>query len=250
MKLTQENERVILYFNYSDHKALILKKDEVYHSNKGMIKHNDLINQPFGKELEIKNNKFYILPENRITRIENDKRKTQIIFESDTSLIINYLNLKNHSTVIECGTGSGVLTQSFSELVQEGKVFSYEIDEERYLAAKEKFTNKPNITIHHCDADIKGFLEQEVDAVFLDMGSPYNSIRHAYNSLNEKGILCVFVPTFNQVSLSLKEMNNLFTNIRMFEFISKKYSKSKFKNDIFMNDNLYYHTGYLIFGNK
>lgn len=250
MKIAEENSKVILYFNFSEQKSLILKKDDFYHSNKGKILHNDLINQPFGKEFTIKNHKYFLLPENRITRINNERRKTQIIFETDTSAIINFLNIRNNSRVIECGTGSGVLTQSFSEFAQDGYVYTYEVDEERYLASKEKFINKSNITVHHSDADTNGFLEKEVDAVFLDMGNPYKSILHGYTSLREGGIICVFVPSFNQVSQCIKEMGGLFCDVRMVEFLCNKYSKSKFKNDFYLEDNLYYHTGYLIFGKK
>lgn len=250
MKHTAENTKVILYFSYKDQIPITLVKDEVKHTNKGMIIHNTLINQPFGKEFSVKDNKFYLLPESKFTRVEFDKRRTQIIFEPDTAIILSYLNLKRADSIIECGTGSGVLTHSLSESVPDGMVYTYEVDEERYLAAKEKFSSIKNITTILKDANLHGFEQNEIDAVFLDLGSPYNAIKYAHSSLKNGGNLCVFVPSFNQVSLSLSIMNELYCNVRMFECIIKKYNKSTNKNDIYLIDDLYYHTGYLIFGTK
>ena len=60
------------------------------------------------------------------------KRRTQILFVPDISLILNKVSLKPNSTIREAGIGSGSLSHAFMQNVYpNGKLFNYDIVQDR-----------------------------------------------------------------------------------------------------------------------
>lgn len=145
--------------------------------------------------------------------------RTQILYFYDISTVVFQLNLRPGSKVIESGTGSGSLTNALARAVAPtGHVFTFEFNAERAKKAQEEFRDlkiDDVVTAKHGDA-CAGFgrgreLDDTVDAVFLDLPSPWLAIPHAYAALKKAsgGIICCFSPCIEQVQKNCIKLTTL-----------------------------------------
>jgi tRNA A58 N-methylase Trm61 len=143
--------------------------------------------------------------------------RTQILYFYDISTVVFQLNLRPGSKVIESGTGSGSLTNALARAVAPtGHVYTFEFNAERARKAQEEFKElklTDFVTAKHGDA-CAGFgreLDDSVDAVFLDLPSPWLAIPHAYCSLKKSGasIICCFSPCIEQVQKNCIKLTTL-----------------------------------------
>ena len=122
------------------------------------------------------------------------------------------LELKPGMRVVESGTGSGSLSTSIIRTIfPSGHLFTYEFNAVRAEKARNDFnklgfTESNLVTVTHRDVLSNGFLlnneldgttlvgESSVDAVFLDLPSPQDAVKHAYQVLRKQGRLCNFSP--------------------------------------------------------
>ena len=94
----------------------------------------------------------------------------------------------------------------------EGKVCSYEIREE-FQRTAEKNLRRANLIdfVELKSKDVTtGIDERDVDAVVLDLATPWLVAPHAYEALKASGIIVSFSPTIDQVvktTEALKEQN-------------------------------------------
>ena len=166
--------------------------------------------------------------------------RTQILYSADISLVVTNLELRPGCTVCESGTGSGSLSSSLARAVAPmGKLYTFEFNQMRAEKAREDFvvTGVDSVTtVTHQDVLANGFvlegvdLESSVDAVFLDLPSPWDAIGHAKRVLKAGGRLCNFSPCIEQVQKASDKMRELgFSDVRSFEILIRqfdvKYSK-------------------------
>ena len=106
------------------------------------------------------------------------------------------LGITEGSRVIEAGTGSGSFSHAFARTLGEnGRLFSYEFHEPRYLEAKAEFESHGlaacNTLLTHRDVCLDGFNISNIppqfasegghvaaDSIFLDLPSPWTAIPH------------------------------------------------------------------------
>jgi len=180
------------------------------------------------------------------------KRITQIIYPKELGYILIRLGIRPGSKVIECGTGSGALTLTLAWWVRpNGRVYSYE-KEERFIKVCLENLNyaglKEWVELKHKDIG-NGFDEKNVDAVFLDVKTPWMYFRHAWEALKGGCILGILVPTTNQITESLKFLNNNgFKDIEVIEILLRRYKTVAER--LRPEDRMVAHTGYLIFARK
>jgi tRNA (adenine57-N1/adenine58-N1)-methyltransferase len=143
--------------------------------------------------------------------------RTQILYQTDISYIIQRLGVRPGTRVVEAGTGSGSMTHSLSRAVgPRGNVFSFEYHQNRFEAAKYVLTlvigyntdfraefeshNLANVRINHRNVCKDGFGEAEnVQAsewrcctvramrsclVFLDLPAPWEAISDAIKAFD------------------------------------------------------------------
>jgi len=120
------------------------------------------------------------------------KRITQIIYPKELGYILIRLGIKPGSRVIECGSGSGALTLALAWWVRpNGRVYSYE-KEERFLKVCLENLNyvglKEWVELKHKNIG-NGFDEKNVDAIFLDVKTPWMYFHHALGSLKRR--MCI-----------------------------------------------------------
>ena len=131
-------------------------------------------------------------------------------------------------------------------LLPNGHLFTYEFNELRAKKGQEDFVKlgmADNITQTHRDVLANGFLlddkvtPESIDAVFLDLPSPEQAVKHAYQVLKTKGRLCNFSPCIEQVQKASQEMATLgFYDIRTFECLCREAKTETFSYSTIHHD--------------
>ncbi len=175
----------------------------------GDIKIDDIINKEFGLigKTHLGKN-FYCIKPTTGDLMLRIKRKTTIIYPKDLGYLLFETSIGPGSKVIEIGTGSGALTLFLSKIVApDGIVYSYERNEEFLDNAKknlEKIKNKSKIEFFLRDVAIEGFLQKDVDAVFIDVPEPWNIVPQAFDSLKNGHHLVSVSPNIEQVKRTVE----------------------------------------------
>ncbi|MCX7990892.1 MAG: tRNA (adenine-N1)-methyltransferase [Proteobacteria bacterium] len=246
-----------------DYVLIVSKKDDEYlvrieekgnfSTHKGFIDYNLIVGKPFGSIVRTHlATEYFLFKPTVYDFLRHIKRKTQVLYAKDLGYIILRLGIRSGIKMIECGSGSGSATSAFAfALYPDGKLFSYEAREE-FMELAKKNLDRLGLTevVSFKNKDIEdGFDENAVDAIFLDVKFPEKYIGHCYKSLKNSGNLCVFVPTANQVSDTLKALeNHRFFKTDVLEIFLRKYKTvaERLRPD----DTMIAHTGYLIFTRK
>jgi tRNA (adenine57-N1/adenine58-N1)-methyltransferase len=184
-----------------------VKEDGTFHSNKGQIQYNDLIGTSYGRVVKSHSGIQFQIHKPSLTDIQTSMGKktrisTNIVYPKDAGIILIESSIGAGSEVVEAGTGSGALTFVLANAVgSTGKVYTYEAREDIYQTAKmtlEKYTPTKNIIMHNKDI-LEGVEEKDVDAVVLDLATPWEVVEHAFNALKPSHYFASYSPTINQV---------------------------------------------------
>ncbi|HMN29683.1 MAG TPA: hypothetical protein PKE45_16150, partial [Caldilineaceae bacterium] len=157
--------------------------------------------------------------------------------------------LRSGQQVIEAGTGSGGLTTALAWAVAPtGIVYSYETRLETHNLARNNLESVgllPFVQLFH--GDIKaGFHQQGVDALFLDVRTPWSFLPQVQAALRPGGFFAALLPTTNQVSELLFGLERGgFVDIAVEELLLRTYKPvpDRLRPDDMMNA----HTGFLVF---
>lgn len=251
--LIQEGDYVLLYL---DSKRTYLVKAEpgrIFHTHKGFIELSALIGRDYGSTVSSSLGvKFTVLKPLLRDYIMKSARKTQIIYPKDVALIVLFSGIGPDCRVVEAGTGTGALTTALAYYVRpDGRIFSYEIREE-FMKIAEKNLKRAGLSdlVELKNKDITaGIDERNVDAVILDMATPWLVISHAYEALRPCGTLVSFSPTIDQVVKTVETLKeNGFIDIETLECLTRRMQveKGRTRPQTLMTG----HTGYITFARK
>ena len=191
--LTKVDDLVLLVTGGGKRHLLRLKAGRQFHSHLGQIKHDDLLNLPYGTTVYSHLGHALLLLEpsldDRITRI---KRNTQIIYPKDAAMIVQRLNLRAGSRVIEAGTGSGGLAIALAwSVAPSGRVYSYELRDEHVRVAR---SNLEKMGLHSGDTSELFFEDMRVSAADI-LGGEGQGFANLMNELPRErlilGVGCV-----------------------------------------------------------
>jgi len=247
--LTKAGDLVLLVSAGGKRNLLRLEPGRQFHSHLGKTRHDDLLNLPYGTTVQSHLGHALLLLEpsldDRMTRI---KRNTQIIYPKDAAMIVQRLNLRAGSRVIEAGTGSGGLAIALAWAVAPtGRVYSYEIREEHLSVARRNLTQMgllQYVELHHASI-LDGFAQTGVDALVLDLRTPWLFLEKAHAALRPGSFFAALVPTTNQVSQLLAELEKGgFADIGVEETLVRKYKPVP--DRLRPDDSMVGHTGFLI----
>lgn len=250
VNLVKEGDLVQLHGSTHKNHILVLKAGEVFMTHRGVIKHDDIIGQPWGVRLESHNgHPFFVLQPGITDLVQAIKRTTQIMYPKDIGYIILRLGVGPGKRVLECGGGSGGLTTVLAYLIGDtGRVYSYERNPEAQQLARK------NLNLFGLDQRVEfklgnaedGFEERYLDAIFLDLPNPYDYLEQVSASLKGGGQFATLLPTMNQVELTLRALTHgNFAFIDVCEILLRHY-KSDWGR-LRPVDRMVAHTGYLIF---
>ena len=179
----------------------MIKKET--HTHHGVIKEEDIDEN---KVISNTGYKFRVVEASYSDLIHFIKRGPQIITLKDASLIGSYLNLKPDYTVVDIGTGSGMLAIHLATRVPNGKVITYEKRKDFAKIAKkniELFGIK-NIEIKIKDAT-EG-IDEKADAISVDIPEPW---KLNFDRLKYGKYACIYLPTAEQV-IKFRDSTNLY----------------------------------------
>lgn len=179
-----------------------MEKGEEFHSNKGIIKFDDIIGKPFGIRVESHSGTVFQIHRPSQTDIQISMgRNTQIVYPKDAGTILIETGVVAGSRIVESGTGSGALTSILARAVgPSGHVYTYEIREDMYRGAKknlDRYGLLENVTMHNRDI-LEGIEEENLDAIIFDLATPWNLVNEAHRVLRPSCILASYSPTIEQ----------------------------------------------------
>ncbi|MEM1549933.1 MAG: tRNA (adenine-N1)-methyltransferase [Candidatus Methanomethylicia archaeon] len=252
-KVVRENENVILYIDQKRSYMVNLKRDQKFHSHKGYLDTNNIIGKRYGSKVKSHIGfEFYVLKPTIRDYIMKSLRKTQIIYPKDIAVIIHYSGIGPGSRVIEAGTGSGALTMALAYYVKpDGKVYSYESREEHIKIAKKNLERAG--LMEYVELKLKdvtqGFDEEDVDAVMLDVATPWLVVNNAYKALADWGVFVSYSPTIEQVIKTVEALEKSnFIGIECIENIQRRWKVKV--NETRPETIMIGHTGYIVFARK
>lgn len=242
-------------FHLSRRKTYLVKveKGKTFHTHKGFIKFDDIIGKEYGarvlSNLEIE---FVALKPLLRDYIFKSTRKTQITYPKDVALMIMFSGIGPGSCLVEAGTGTGALTTALAHYVKpDGRVYSYELREEFLETAKKNLKRASLIDfviLKNKDVTV-GIDESDVDAIILDLATPWLVVPHAHTALKPCGTIVSFSPTMDQIvktAEALKE--NSFVDIETVECLMRgmQTERGRTRPHTLMTG----HTGYITFARK
>lgn len=188
-----------------------LKRDGVLHTNKGYIRHQDVIGAFPGTVLYTNLNKpAYVFEPSLEDLIFSVKRTTNISYPKEIAWMAYYLGLKNGKKVLEAGTGSGSLSIALAYFVSpEGRVVSCERREDILEEARKNIEFAGMLEYVELR---KGNLSEAVtekdffDGCVLDLPEPWNEIDVVKKALKPGAPLVIFLPTINQVERTVQKL--------------------------------------------
>jgi tRNA (adenine57-N1/adenine58-N1)-methyltransferase len=254
MNVAQENDLVLLIGQDRKQFLLRLQPGGQLQTHRGCISHDDLLGQPLGREIESHlGYRFVALKPSTHDLISQLKRTTQIMYPKDIGYILLKLNVMPGSRVIEAGTGSGGLTLALARAVRpEGQLYSYEARDDILRLARQNLESLGLASsVEFKLRDIaEGFDERQVDALFLDVRRPWAFLPQVVEALKDSGFFGAILPTTNQVSDLVRNMETLqtFGYIEVEEVLVRPYKAVP--NRLRPVDRMVAHTGYLVFGRK
>ena len=218
----------------------------------GVLNPSTLVGKKYGKKIEIGNKEFWILTPSLHDKLQSIKRHAQIILPRDASQIIMYCSIETGHHILEAGTGSGSLTIALASTVAlKGKIISYDIRQdfiEHALKNIKRAGLDKYVIIKNKDV-IKKIDEKELDAVILDIPTPWKVVKNAWKALKTGGYFCSYSPLISQVEKTVNELRkNPFIEIRTIENIQREMIVSDFGTR--PSFNMLGHTGYLTFARK
>lgn len=187
--------------------------------------------------------------------------RTQVVYTPDYSYILQRIQARPGTRIIEAGAGSGSFTHASVRAVwngyptddadTKGKVFSFEYDESRFHKMKDEIVGhnlEKMVHITHRDVYRDGFIvngkSPQATAVFLDLPAPWKALHHLSRrnpkppSGNDSSSdtwtspldpaqtahICTFSPCIEQVTRTVTELRKLgWVDVQMVEVAHKRH---------------------------
>lgn len=244
---------VLLYLSQRKTYLVRVEAGKSFHTHKGFIKFDDLIGQKYGSTIQSSLNvEFVALKPLLRDYIMKSARQTQITYPKDIALIVMFSGIGPGSHVVEAGTGTGALTTALAHYVRpDGRVYSYEVREE-FLKTAEKNLKRTGfidfVELKNKDITV-GIDESDVNAVVLDLATPWLVVNHAYKALEPCGTIVSFSPTIDQVVKTVEALNeSCFVDMETVECLMRgmQVERGKTRPQTLMTG----HTGYVTFARK
>ncbi len=220
------------------------------HTHAGIVQHDDVLAAGWGARVNSHLDKpFTVLRPSIEEVLRTIKRNTQIMYPKEIGYILLKLSIVPGARVIEAGSGSGGLTIALARYATPGgHVYSYDVRPEHLAMALqnvELLGLDQSVTFHERDIE-SGFIEREVDALFLDVREPWLYLDSVQEALIGGGFFGSLVPTMNQVMRLAEALDRRpFAEVEICEITLRQYRTVPQR--IRPLDRLAAHTGYLIF---
>jgi len=228
-------------------------EDKKLSTHLGILNIADALGKNYGdKIISSLNNIFYILEPTTWDKIMKINRQTQIIYPKDAAIILLKTGLSAGMKVVESGTGSGAMTIALASAVQpDGMVYTYEKRQDFISIAMKNIKDAglfKNVEFKKGDAR-NGFSERDADVAVIDLPSPWDGVKAAYESLRGGGRIASLSPTYNQVEENYKYLEEKgFRYLETVEILMRHIVVRQGKTR--PSQTMVSHTGFVTFGRK
>ena len=205
----QAGERVTLSDPKGRRHSVLLVAGGTFHTSKGGISHDALIDGPDGNVVVSAGGIAYVafrplLEEFTVTM----PRGAAVIYPKDAAQILVQTDIFPGARVLEAGVGSGSLSLHLLRTIGEGgRLYSYERRADFAAVAKrnvEMFFGAPHPAWEVRIGDLVETIgPEQVDRAILDMLAPWECIDAVANVLTAGGMLCCYVATATQLGRTM-----------------------------------------------
>lgn len=233
--------------------TITLNADDIFHSHRGQLAHNDMIGNTEG--IIINSDRaisYQVLRPALDDYVLSMPRGAAVVYPKDAARIAGLADIGEGSRILEAGVGSGALTCTLLRSAGiTGSVVSVERREEFAEIATENicrwfggFPSSWLLTI----ADLSDFVPDEgyFDSVVLDMLAPWECLGVVERALRPGGALVAYVATTTQLSRLVEtiRVRNMWTEPRAEESLLRTWHLDglSVRPDHKMNG----HTGFLV----
>ena len=249
----REGDDVLLYLDLRRSWLVRALPGRELHTHKGVVRLDDVLGLPYGSKVRSSTGQeFTVLRPTIRDYVLKMRRATQIIYPKDMGLILAFTGIGPGWRVVEGGTGTGALTAFLAYHVRpDGHVYTYEVRPEFLEVAKKNIERLGLSDLMDFKlADItEGIEERDVDAVVLDIASPWEAVPHACEALRPSGSFASFSPTIDQAVNTVKALRKHgFVAIEVVECLLRhiRAEPGKTRPEWLMRA----HTGYMTFARK
>ena len=183
-----------------------LERGKIFHTTKGGIEHDDLIDGPDAVTIRSKGGVEYLALRPLMADYSvSMPRGAAVIYPKDTAQIVTMADVFPGAKVVEAGAGSGALTTALLRAVGiQGQVISFERREDFAEVARKNVTGffggeHPAWRLEVGDL-VDKLSETNVDRVVLDMLAPWECVDVVAGALAPGGVFCAYVATTTQLS--------------------------------------------------
>ncbi|MFQ6084967.1 MAG: tRNA (adenine-N1)-methyltransferase [Candidatus Bathyarchaeia archaeon] len=218
----KEGDYILIYLDERRKFLTRVVSGKQFHTHKGSIDLESIIGEHYGSRAKTHIGKEFVVLRPKISDfIMKIRRKTQIIYPQDIGMVIMFAGIGPGDRVVEGGTGVGAGTIALAYHVRpSGRVYSYDVREDLIEQARENL-QKMNLIeyVELRNEDItEGIDEEEVDAVVLDIPTPWLVVPHARRALKDSEYFVSFSPTMDQAVNTTEALReNGFVDVRTFE---------------------------------
>jgi tRNA (adenine57-N1/adenine58-N1)-methyltransferase len=186
--------------------SVLLERGKVFHTTKGGISHDDLIDGPDAVVIRSLGGVEYLALRPLMADYSvSMPRGAAVIYPKDTAQIITMADIFPGAKVIEAGAGSGALTTALLRAVGvNGSVFSYERRADFAEVARRNVSNFFGAEHPAWRLEVGDLVDSldvtDADRVVLDMLAPWECVDAVAGALAPGGVFCAYVATTTQLS--------------------------------------------------
>jgi tRNA (adenine57-N1/adenine58-N1)-methyltransferase len=202
----QPGEWITLSDSKGRRHSVFLERGKTFHTTKGGIEHDALIDGPDAVTVRSKGGVEYLALRPLMADYSvSMPRGAQVIYPKDTAQIVTMADIFPGAKVVEAGAGSGALTTALLRAVGiHGEVISFERREDFAEVARKNVTGffgaeHPAWRLEVGDL-VEKLDETDVDRVVLDMLAPWECVDAVAGALAPGGVFCAYVATTTQLS--------------------------------------------------
>ncbi|MBN2095514.1 MAG: methyltransferase domain-containing protein [Candidatus Aenigmarchaeota archaeon] len=175
-------------------------------------------------------------------------RGPQVILKKDAGMIAAYSGASPGWKVLDAGSGSGFLAIFLGNIVQPGKVTTYEIKEDFFNLASKNIKRSGLENIEIINKDIaKARVKGEFDLITLDLRKPARLVKKLDKVLKPGGVFVVYSPNIEQIKDAHEEFTKLGYRITVIDCEVREWKVGISTHPIHTG---LIHTGFLLFGYK
>jgi tRNA (adenine57-N1/adenine58-N1)-methyltransferase len=186
--------------------TITLVAGKEFHTHKGSIQHDELIESPEGSVITTTGGVTYLAMRPLLSDyVLSMPRGAAVVYPKDAGQVVHMADIFPGARVVEAGVGSGALTMSLLRAVgDDGHVSSYERRADFADIARtnvEAFFGGPHPAWTLTVGDLVESLDEtDVDRVVLDMLAPWDCLDAVSRALVPGGVLICYLATATQLS--------------------------------------------------